>query len=147
MKSVVGILALAAVIALVQGYARVAELSGSVHAGVVERVYVEQYPGIYVDRDTALRGLGGPVWVDVKFPEPLADGRTAAIAVVPRYMRVEPGDQVEMRFAGGDGSQSEAALDQNRVTTLLQRRHAMVEVSTGGGLSGSDHNTRALVGM
>ena len=147
MKSVVSILALAAVIALVQGYARVAELSGSIHAGVVERVYVEQDPGIYVDRDTALRGFSGPVWVDVRFPEPLADGRTAAIAVLPRYLRVEPGDQVEMRFAGSDGSQTDAAPDQNRVTALLQKHHPVVEVSTRDRLSGSDHNTRALVGM
>ena len=147
MKSVVGILALAAVIVLVQGYARVAELSGSIHAGVVERVYVEEYPGIYVDRDAALRGFSGPVWVDVRFPEPLADGRTAAIAVLPRYLPVELGDQVEMRFAGGDGLQAEAALDQNRVTALLQRHHAVIEVSTRDRLSGSDRNTQALVGM
>jgi hypothetical protein len=147
MRSIVGILALAAAIALVQGYARMAELSGSFHVGVVERVYVEQYPGIYVDRDTALRGFSGPVWVDVRFPEPLADGRTASIAVVPRYLRVEPGDQVEMRFAGNDGSQTETASDQNRVTALLQRRRAAVEVTDRERLSASEHHTQALVGL
>jgi hypothetical protein len=147
MKSVVGILALAAVIALVQGYARMAELSGSIHAGVVERVYVEQYPGIYVDSDTALRELAGPVWVDVRFPEPLADGRIDAIAFLPRYLRVERGDQVEMRFAGSDGSQTEAALDENRVTALLQRHRAVVEVSGSERLQGSERHTPPLIGL
>jgi hypothetical protein len=147
MKSVVGILALAAVIALVQGYARMAELSGSIHAGVVERVYVEQYPGIYVDSDTALRELSGPVWVDVRFPEPLADGRVDAIAFLPRYLRVERGDQVEMRFAGSDGSQTEAALDENRVTALLQRHRAVVEVSGSERLQGSERHTPPLIGL
>ena len=147
MKSVVGILALAAVIALVQGYARMAELSGSIHAGVVERVYVEQYPGIYVDSDTALRELAGPVWVDVRFPERLADGRIDAIAFLPRYLRVERGDQVEMRFAGSDGSQTEAALDENRVTALLQRHRAVVEVSGSERLQGSERHTPPLIGL
>ena len=148
MKSIFGLLALAAAFVLVQGYARVAELNGSTHAGVVERVYVEQSPGVYVERSAALTESSGPVWADVRFPEPLIDGRTTAIAVVPRALRVEPGDRVEMRFAADNAAQSEAAPpEQNRVTALLQRHGPVVEVSAGERLPGADRHTHALIGM
>src|SRR5262245_56587132 len=148
MKSVFGLLALVAAFVLVQGYARVAELNGSTHAGLVERVYVEQSPGVYVERSAALTESNGPVWADVRFPEPLIDGRITAIAVVPRALQVEPGDQVEMRFAADNGAQSEAAPpEQNRVTALLQRHGRIVEVSSGERLPGVDRHTHALVGM
>ena len=148
MKSVFCLLALAAAFVLVQGYARVAELNGSTHAGVVERVYIEQSPGVYVERSAALTESTGPVWADVRFPEPLIDGRIAAIAVVPRALRVEPGDRVEMRFAADNGAQSEAAaLEQNRVTALLQRHRPMVDVPAGERIPTVERHTHALIGM
>jgi hypothetical protein len=52
-----------------------------------------------------------------------------------------------MRFAGNDGSQTETASDQNRVTALLQRRRAAVEVTDRERLSASEHHTQALVGL
>jgi len=121
MKSIIAIFALAAVVVLVQGYARTDELNGSVHQGVVGRVFVEQDVGVYVDRDTAPGNRAGTAWVDVEFSEPLADGSTTAIALLPPYLRVERGDRVEMRFAGRSGERNDAALDQNRVTALLQK--------------------------
>ena len=148
MKSVFGLLALAAAFVLVQGYARVAELNGSTHAGVVERVYIEQSPGVYFERSAALAESSGPVWADVRFPEPLIDGRITAIAVVPSSLRVEPGDRVEMRFAADNGAQSEAApLEQDRVTALLETHASVGEVSTGERLPDTDRHTHALVGM
>jgi len=148
MKSVFGLLVLAAAFVLVQGYARVADLNGSTHTGVVERIYVEQSPGVYVERSAALAESSGPVWADVRFPEPLIDGRITAVAVVPRALQVEPGDRVEMRFAADSGPHSEAApLEQNRVTALLQKHGSVVEISTGEGLPGVERHTHALVGM
>jgi hypothetical protein len=148
MKSVFGLLALGAAFVLVQSYARVAELNGSTHAGVVERMYVEQSPGVYVERSPTAAEASGPVWADVRFAEPLIDGRLTAIAVVPRTLRVEPGDRVEMRFAADNGAQSEAApLEQDRVTALLETHRPAVEVSTGQRLPDTDRHTHALVGM
>ncbi len=147
MRSLIGIFALAAVIALVQGYARNEELNGSIHEGVVERVFVEQDLGVYVDRETAPRNKVGTAWVDVKFPEPLADGSTAAIAFLPANLRVEPGDRVEMRFAGGDGRQSDAAQDQNRVIALLRRHGPVTPISADKLVSPPEHRSRALVGL
>jgi hypothetical protein len=147
MKSLIGIFALAAVIVLVQGYARNEELNGSIHEGVVERVFVEQDLGVYVDRDSAPGNRAGTTWVDVKFPEPLADGSTNAIAFLPANLRVEPGDLIEMRFAGGNGQQSDAEQDQNRVIALLQRHGSVTAVSTGNLASPAKQRSRALVGL
>jgi hypothetical protein len=147
MRSVIGIFALAAVIVLIQGYARTAELNGSIHQGVVERIFVEQDLGVYVDRETAPRNLAGTAWVDITFPEPLADGSTTAIAVLPPYLQVERGDRVEMRFAGSDGKQSEAGLDENRVTALLQKDGALVGPSAGKRLPVSERESPPVIGL
>ncbi len=147
MKGIIGILSLAAVIVLVQGYARTDELNGSIHQGVVERVFVEQDLGVYVDRETAPSNQAGTAWADVKFPEPLADGTTTAIALLPPYLRVERGDRVEMRFAGGDGRRPDAALDQNRVTALLQKDGTPLGLATRKQLAPSEHQSRPVVGL
>ena len=147
MKGLIGIFALTGVIALVQGYARTEELNGSIHQGIVERVFVEQDLGVYVDRETAPDNRAGTAWVDVKFPEPLADGTTTAIALLPANLLVEPGDRVEMRFAGGTGRQSDAALDQNRVIALLHRRSPVTPASASRLDSPSEHRSRTLVGL
>lgn len=147
MKSLVGVFALAAVIVLVRGYARTEELNGSIHQGVVERVFVEQDLGVYVDRETAPSNQAGTAWVDVKFPEPLADGSTTAIALLPPYLRVERGDRVEMRFGGSDGRQTEAAPDQNRVTALLQKDGTSLGPAAGKQLLPSERHSQPLVGL
>ena len=119
MKSIVSLFALMAAIVLIQAYARTAELSGSTHVGTVESVFVEQYPGIYVDRDIAQQDLKTPAWVHIKFSEPLEDGRTFAIAMLPADMRAKTGDRVEMRFADNDNAHPEASTDRNMVITVL----------------------------
>ena len=147
MKSIIGIFALAAVIVLVQGYARTDELNGSIHQGVVERVFVEQDLGVYVDRETTPTNQAGTAWVDVNFPEPLADGTTTAIALLPPYLRVERGDRVEMRFAGGNEGRSDAALDPNRVTALLQKDGTTLGPAARKRLVPSEDQSRPLVGL
>lgn len=147
MRSVIGIFALAAVIVLVQGYARTAELNGSIHEGVVERIFVEQDLGVYVDRETVPRNQASTAWVDVRFAEPLADGSTIAIAFLPPYLQVEPGDRVEMRFAGSDGRQTDAISDQNRVTALLQKDGTRLGPAAGKHLTPSQPPSRPLVGL
>lgn len=147
MKSIIGILALAAVVVLVQGYARTDELNGSIHQGVVERVFVEQDLGVYVDRETAPGNQAGTAWVDVKFSEPLADGSTTAIALLPPYLRVERGDRVEMRFAGGNGGRNDVALDQNRVTALLQKDGTPLGLAARKQFAPEKDHSRPLVGL
>jgi hypothetical protein len=146
MKGIVGILALAAVVVLVQGYARTDELNGSIHQGVVERVFVEQDLGVYVDRETSPSNQAGTAWVDVKFLEPLADGSTTAIALLPPYLRVKPGDRVEMRFAGG-GWHNEAGLDQNRVTALLQQDGTPLGPVARKHRAPSEHQSLPVIGL
>ena len=121
MKSAIAILGLLAVIVLVQAYARTDELRGSLHAGVVERVFVEQYPGIYVDRTAGGKALGGPTWVHVNFAQALEDGRTSDVATVPASLNVDVGDLVEMRFGGAKQADRESFPAQNRVTAVLQK--------------------------
>jgi hypothetical protein len=85
----------------------------------VESVFVEQYPGIYVDRDIAQEDLKSPAWVHIKFSEPLEDGRTFAIAALPADLRATAGDRVQMRFADSGNTHPEASTDRNLVIAVL----------------------------
>ena len=130
MRSAIAILGLLAVIVLVQAYARTDELRGSIHAGTVARVFVEQYPGIYVDRPAGIKPPAGPTWVHVNFAQALEDGRTSDVATVPPGIHVEIGDLVEMRFGNAATSSEEASPEQNRVTAVLQK-HGTIAMRAG----------------
>ena len=134
MKSIISIFALMAAIVLIQAYARTAELGGSTQVGVVESIFVEQYPGIYVDREIAHPDQPGPAWVHVKFSEPLEDGRTFAIAMLPPDIQVKPGDRVEMRFADAVASRAGATLDHNVVIAVLPQYGTVAAASAGSRL-------------
>ena len=121
MKGVFAVISLLAVIALVLSYARTAELRGSTHVGVVERVFVESYPGVYVEPSSLGRDYRGPAWAHVSFSEPLEDGRTADVARIPAGMTIEPGDLIEMRYGMDDPAQGSDSPEQDRVTALLRK--------------------------
>ena len=85
--------------ALVAGCATDNSVGGSSHIGKVQGVYVEQYSGIFVDRQMATGDAGKPVWVYVTFDRPLEDGSRFATAVLEQDPGVETGDLVQLRFA------------------------------------------------
>ena len=113
MKSGTALIALLFAALLVQGYARTASLSEGVHLGIVEAVFEERLPGIFVRTDS---GKAAGAWVHVQFPEPLADGRAFAVAAVPPGLNIHAGDVIQMRFAGSGDS------DGNIVTSLVVSR-------------------------
>jgi hypothetical protein len=119
MKSGVTLLALLFAILLVQGYARTDSLSQGSHEGIVEALFEESHPGVYVAR-RADRAAGTATWVHVRFAQPLNDGRRFAVAMLPPPLAVQPGDRVEMRF--GDAADLDAqGPARNVVTRVLPR--------------------------
>lgn len=78
-----------------------ADLSGTNAKGRVERVYVRVAEGVLLDIARAMpHQRDGWRYVDLEFPDPLANGTVAARALVPADESVPGvGDVVEMRFA------------------------------------------------
>ena len=99
MRGFLILLAIAAAVMIVQGYAQSDEVSGGSYLARVDEVIVETSPGVYQPRPPGGRMPGTPQWVNVTFPEPLADGRTAATAQMPDAFDVKQGDLVMLRFA------------------------------------------------
>jgi hypothetical protein len=121
------------------------ELNGSVHQ--VSSSALQSRISVSMSTEIAPINQAGTAWVDVKFAEALADGTTTAIALLPPYLRVEQGDRVEMRFAGGDGGRSDAALDPNRVTALLQKDGTPLGPAARKHLVPSEDQSRPMVGL
>jgi hypothetical protein len=68
--------------ALGAGCATDQSVDGISPIGKVQSLYVEQYDGVFVDRQAATDDADKTVWAYVTFDEPLADGRKFATAVL-----------------------------------------------------------------
>ncbi len=108
-------------VALVAGCATDNSVGGSSHIGKVQGVYVEQYNGIFVDRQMATGDAGKAVWVYVTFDQPLEDGSRLATAVLEQDPGVETGDLVQLRFARDGEPQPGAAPAHNRIIALIAK--------------------------
>ena len=105
--------------ALAAGCATDNSVGGTSHIGKVQGVFVEQYGGLFVDRQMAKAEPGKPVWVYVTFDQPLEDGSRFATAVLEQDPGIEPGDLVQLRFAK-DGEPG-ATPAHNQVTALIAK--------------------------
>jgi hypothetical protein len=118
MKSGITLFALLFAILLVQGYARTDSLAQGTHEGVVEALFEEAHPGVYVARRAEKSAAHAPTWVHIRFDAPLNDGRRFAVAMLPAALTVQTGDRVEMRF--GDPADIDAqGPERNLVTRVL----------------------------
>jgi hypothetical protein len=109
------------VAALAAGCATDNSVGGSSHIGKVESLYVEQYNGVFVDRQVAGDDADKAVWVYVTFDQPLADGRRFATAVLEQDPGVEAGDLVQLRFARDGDPQGNALPAHNQVIALIAK--------------------------
>lgn len=106
--------------ALAAGCATDNSVGGSSQIGKVQGVYVEQYNGVFVDRQVGKDGAGQPVWVYVTFDRPLQDGRRFATAVLQQDPGVQVGDLIQVRFAQEGDLQTDAA-PHNQVIALIAK--------------------------
>jgi hypothetical protein len=126
-----GLALLAAAVALALGCATETEVAGTTQVGKVEQVFVEAYPGLFVDRALATVVGDRPAWASVTFARPLSDGRTTAVAMLERDSGVEPGDLVQMRFAHPGAFDPDTLPGHNQVTALVAKRDSRAALSFG----------------
>ena len=112
---------LAFIAALLAGCASQDYAGGSIQVGKVAGVYVEEYTGVYIQRQLATNSKDKPVWALVMFAEPLKDGRQSVTAMVPADLNVEVGDMVELRIAGENMEVERLVPEHNQVTALLAK--------------------------
>jgi hypothetical protein len=111
-----------ALLAVLGACANQPDVGGTKQVGKVQGVFVEQYAGMLVDRRVAGdAGTGKPVWVYVKFAQPLADGRKFASALALEEQAIEPGDLVEMRLRSTASSSLAEAREPNQVIALVAK--------------------------
>lgn len=119
MKSGLALLTLLFAVLLVQGYARTERVGMTTHVGKVEALYEEAHPGVYVPRRLA-GASEAPLWVHVRFPQPLLDGRSFTVAALPEGMAVQVDDTVEVKF--GDSAQVDThGPERNVVLGVVER--------------------------
>ena len=105
-----------------QGCATDQSPADTTQVGRVEQVYVEAYPGLFVDRAVATVPGDKPRWVTLSLAQPLDDGRRNAVAMLEDVVDVEPGDLVQVQLAGHLAFTAQGEPDHNRVKALVARR-------------------------
>ncbi|HXV09091.1 MAG TPA: hypothetical protein VD791_13740 [Burkholderiales bacterium] len=126
-------LAMLTAAALAPGCATETEVAGTTQVGKVEQVFVEAYPGLFVDRALATVVGDRQAWASVTFARPLSDGRTTAVAMLERDSGVDPGDLVQMRFAHPGAFDPDTLPGHNQVTALVAKHDSRAALSFGRG--------------
>jgi hypothetical protein len=106
-----------------------AYLGGTIATGRVAEVYVRVAENTFLALDRAPAHLrnGAERWVDVQFPELLADDTGTARAVLDRSdVRVAVGDVVEIKFAHNDNPRYFPVRELTRVTGLVATKDQML---------------------
>jgi hypothetical protein len=101
-------------------------LGGSVATGRVAQVYVKVAENVFLSLEQAPQQLqaNGERWVDVQFPDLLANGTGAARAFLERGdAAVQVGDVVEIKFAHKDNPRFFPVKELTRVTELVANRN------------------------
>ena len=83
---------------------------GSMATGRVDAVYVEEFPGLFVESRFALGLPDRPRWARVNFAPALEDGQSSAIASVEPALHLDRGDQVSVRLTQNEGFATQPAV-------------------------------------
>ena len=123
------LIAAAALILVLAGCASQEHATTNAPIGRVTGVYVEAYPGVYVDKRVTGSGIEQPLWVHVTFARPLGDGRRSATALLQSDLEVEAGDLVQVRLAGDPVQLAEMGAEPNLVTGIAAKRGSEAALS------------------
>lgn len=99
MKPAPSTVALFAIALVLPGCALQSPQPDAVATGRVTGIYREVRPNVLVATDLTAGDAKQPLWVQVAFPEPLADGSTSATARTEPDQRLELGDMVALDMA------------------------------------------------
>jgi len=106
-----------------------AYLGGTVATGRVAQIYVKVAENVFLDAERAPEHLRNRAerWVDVQFPELLADDTEFARAILNRgEAEVQVGDVVEIKFAHKDNPRFFPVKELTRVTELVASKDQML---------------------
>lgn len=104
-------------------------LGGTVATGRVAHVYVKVAENVFLDAERAPEHLRSRAerWVDVQFPELLADDTEFARAILNRgEAQVQVGDVVEIKFAHKDNPRYFPVKELTSVTELVASKDQML---------------------
>jgi hypothetical protein len=107
--------------------------SASTTVGKVDRVYVCEARGLFMDKKLLKRTAGKEIWVDVRDATIAADHETGELFKVPAELAIERGDLVATQI----GDQSVRDLNpnliptQNRVTQLIAPHDSLMAMMFG----------------
>jgi len=120
---------------LVSGLPRAAagdiSAGGKSAVGKVERVFVRAAGQVYLDSAFRAAGEGQDLWADVRFAEPLEDGRQTVTALIPDGSNLERSDLAEVRFAHRTGMRVGPMREMDRVIALTAKYYSSAAMNYG----------------
>ena len=99
--------------------------------GKVERVYVREATGLFIDQKLMRRAERKEIWVDVRGPEQVGAATTGELFKIPDGFDVTRGDLVAVRLGDAWGRSFNLLPLENQVTQLVAPRDSLMALTFG----------------
>jgi hypothetical protein len=104
---------------------------GNVTIGKVDRVYVREFRGLYIEKKLLRHNEGKELWVDVRDPATAASQTIGEMFKVPADLAIERGDLVATRYGDESGAYLNLIPTPNKVTQLVARHDTLMAMMFG----------------
>jgi len=125
------IIALLAAMAAMPVFAQTTETGAIV--GEVVKIYVRESANFYIETNLVRNARGKQHWGEVRFAEPLADGRTSEMVRIAEAATVERGDLVSAQLAAKRELVPGLLPEVNRMVALVAKHDSVAAMTFDAG--------------
>jgi len=104
-----------------------AEDTGAV-IGKVDKIYVRESANFFIEKSLLRRPRNQEQWSEVRFAEPLADGRKSELVRLPDSVNVERGDLVSAQLADKRDTLPGLIPEVNRMVSVVAKHDTLAAI-------------------
>lgn len=127
MKFIRLIIGLLAAVAALPAFAQTTETAAIV--GKVVKIYVRESANFFIETNLVRNARGKQYWSEVRFAEPLADGRTSEMVRLAEAATVERGDLVSAQLAAKRELVPGLLPEVNRMVALVAKHDTVAAMT------------------
>ena len=128
MKFIRLIIGLVAAVAALPAFAQTTETATAV-VGKVVKIYVRESSNFFIETSLVRNARGKQYWSEVRFAEPLADGRTSEMVRLAEAATVERGDLVSTQLAAKRELVPGLLPEVNRMVALVAKHDTVAAMT------------------
>lgn len=129
MKFIRLIIGLLVAVAALPAFAQATETAAAAVVGKVVKIYVRESSNFFIETSLVRNARGKQYWSEVRFAEPLADGRTSEMVRLAESATVERGDLVSAQLAAKRELVPGLLPEVNRMVALVAKHDTVAAMT------------------